>query len=131
MIAPECYLGFVTRLQCSDIPIDNDSGDHGLKKGFPIFGGFSNNLSSHSTLYSNATINEEKFLPFGISVSSRILILEEGRRKLTLEIALDEKAKSPSFHLSSLLESTTRSEFKKVLFHFLSEWKSVKNIITT
>ena len=32
MIAPECYLGFVTRLQCSDIPIDNDSGDHGLKR---------------------------------------------------------------------------------------------------
>ena len=46
---------------------------------------------------------------------------------MTLEIALDEKAKSLSFHLSSLLESTTRSEFKKVLFHFLSEWKSVKH----
>ncbi len=127
MIAPECYLGFVTRLQCSDIPIDNDSGDHGLKKGYPIFGGFSTNLSSHSTLHNNASIHKDKFLPFGISVSSRILILEEGRRKLTLEITLDEKAKSLSFHLSSLLESRTRSEFKKVLFHFLLEWKSVKH----
>lgn len=113
MITPECDMHFVTRVHQQQIPLHaaEQSGDG---ESWPLFGDLRAGRSAARTADSTFDL--------GIAVASRTLFLEEGYRKISLEVGLKRVTRPISSFLEDLEQSRSRAEFRQVLFKLMLTW---------
>jgi len=119
MITPECDMNFITRIHRQDIPVSaqagtGQNGESTTGEGWPLFG------EGKTKIREDADSGRE--LEIGLAVASKALFLDEGYRKIELDIALSRKEKPLSFYLEQLERSTNRAVFRHSLFAMLAAW---------
>lgn len=115
MITPECDLNFVTRIHRQDIPI-SDEPDLLGDASWPLFGDGVVDRSSQS--------ESDAEMEVGIAIASKTLLLDEGFRKITLDVKLSRSVKPISYYMDILEQSSSRLEFREALFELMLGWLS-------
>lgn len=115
MITPECDMNFVTRIHKQLIPTvgANDFED---QQSWPIFGESGSRKSLDDGL-------AEK-LEVGVAIASKVLFLDEGDRKIELDVGMNRLSKPISSYLEALEKATRRSEFIDGLHELMLGWFS-------
>ncbi len=113
LITPECDMRFVTRIHQQRIPV---CGAEGLENdtSWPLFGDLVSGKEKLARIDTSFDV--------GIALASKTLLLEEGYRKITLEVGLKRSVRPVSTYLEDLEQSTSRAEFRDVLFKLMLAW---------
>ena len=122
MITPECNMNFVTRIQRQNIPLNVMLDNQEQEIGWPLFGDSKVTTASPHRADHDAVGDACSDFRYGVAVASRVLMLEEGERKIILGIELDNRDKPVSFHLESLISANSRGAFKDALYGFALQW---------
>jgi hypothetical protein len=118
MITPECDMNFITRIHRQDIPLDRTETSNGQARSWPLFG---DGMSRGGDIARSSAK-----LDIGLAVASNVLFLEEGYRRITLDIELRRTQKPLSYYLENLERSSSRENFRFGLYELLLGWVSSK-----
>lgn len=113
LITPECDLRFVTRIHQQRIAVYGEEAA-GLESSWPLFGDL---VSGKEKLGRTDTSFD-----VGIALASKTLLLEEGYRKISLEVGMKRNVRPVSTYLDDLEQSASRAEFREVLFNLMLAW---------
>lgn len=113
MITPECDMNFVTRIHKQKIPsaLEQDVAED---ESWPLFG--------DGVIRNRIEKDSDEAMEFGVAVASRALLLDEGFRKIKMNIGLSMSDKPISYYLEALVHSSSRGQFRQALFELMLAW---------
>lgn len=116
MITPECDMHFVTRINKQSIPQPQSEAPVSQQTGWSLFGDVTGAREQGCEGLAD--------LQIGLAVTSKVLFLEEGDRRIELEIGLVRSVKPVSSYMEALENARSRTEFIQGLHAMLLGWLS-------
>tara|TARA_B100001250_G_scaffold71778_1_gene58088 strand:+ start:2393 stop:6508 length:4116 start_codon:yes stop_codon:yes gene_type:complete len=112
MITPACDMNFITRIYKQSISGLSEEATDLEQEGLPIFG--------HGGQAKKQSLNNE--IETGLAIASKDLFLEEGERRIEIDLLLTRLIRPIPYHIQNLGSAASSTEFKEILCELMISW---------